>query len=147
MSVLQLGLRLGIGFHGFALCCCQLLRNHYLNCHVVVTLLMMVGRQLLNTVVRDLFSFLVPCAWWNFDCDVAVECFYCEVCAKHSLANVQVQVCVDVGSFTLEVAVIAHLNVDYQVAVGASLTCMAFFGHSQVNSIVDTLWNVNRLFG
>ena len=108
---------------------------------------MMVRRQLLNTVVRDLFSFLVASAWWNFDCDIAVECLDCEVCSQHSLADVQIQVCVDVRTFSLEVAVIAHLNVDYQVAMWACLTCMAFLGHSKVDSIVDTLRNVNCLLG
>ena len=117
MSLLQIRLRLGVGFHGFALLWSQLLWDDQFDCHVMVAFLMMVRWKFLDTVVGDLFPFLVPCAWRDPDCDIAVECFNSQLCAQHSLTDVQVQVCVNVRAFSLEVAMIAHLNVHYQVTV------------------------------
>ena len=49
-------------------------------------------------------------------------------------------------SFPLEVAVVAHFDVNYQVTMGTSFASMAFFRYSQVHSIIDTLWYVDRFF-
>ena len=51
-----------------------------------------------------------------------------------------------VGALSPEVTVVTHLNMYYQIASWASLPGMAFLGHSKVYTIIDTLWNVDRLF-
>ena len=67
---------------------------------------------------------------WNFDRNVAIKCFYYQIAAKHCLANCQVQICVNICPFALEVCVRSNLNMYYQVAMGTSLACMAFFSDS-----------------
>ena len=67
---------------------------------------------------------------WNFDRNVAIKCFYYQIAAKHRLTNCQVQICVNICPFALEVCVRSNLNMYYQVAMGTSLACMAFFSDS-----------------
>ena len=52
----------------------------------------------------------------------------------------------DVGPFALEVRVGPHFHVDYQVAVGSALACVALFRHPQVHTVVDALWNIDGFF-
>jgi hypothetical protein len=53
----------------------------------------------------------------------------------------------DIASFSLEVAVIAHLDIDYQIARRASFASMTLFSYSKIYSIINTFRNVNGLFG
>lgn len=53
----------------------------------------------------------------------------------------------NVGPFALEVRVGAHFYMNYKVTVGSPLTCMPLLGNSQVNSVVNSLGNVDRLLG
>ena len=107
---------------------------------------MVIGWQLLYSIVRDFLPFLVLGAWWDFNCHVSVECLYCDFRTKHCLTYVQIQVCVDVRSFSPEVRMVSYLYMDYKITCRPSLASMPFLRHSQVNSIVDSLGDVDGFF-
>ena len=107
---------------------------------------MMVWRQLLNSIVGDLFPFLVLCAGRDFDRNVTIECFNNHVGAEYGLANVQVKISMDVRTFSLKVGVIPYLNMDYQVTVRTTLSSMTLLCYSKIYAIVDTFGNVNCFF-
>jgi len=56
----------------------------------MIAFLMVIGWQLLDTIIGNLFSLFVLCAGWKLDCHIAVQSFYYDIGAEYSLRNVQV---------------------------------------------------------
>ena len=132
--------------HGFSLIISQLLRNHYFYRNIMVSFLMVIRRQFLYSVVRDLFPFLVLSSRRNLDCHVTVKSFNNKVTTQDGLSNVQVQLCVDVSTLSLEVGMGPHLNVYYEITMWTTLTCVTLFSHTEVDSVINSLRDVDCLF-
>lgn len=78
----------------------------------MVALLVVIWWQLLNSVVRNLLSFVVLSSGRDFHADIAVEGFDRQFCPEHRLANRYEKLCMNIGAFTFEVAMRLHLDMD-----------------------------------
>ena len=75
----------------------------------MIALLVVIGWQLLNSIIRDLFTFLVLGPWRNLNSDVTVESLHCQFGTQDCLPNIQEQICVYIGPLTFKVAMVANL--------------------------------------
>lgn len=80
-SYINTGLRCWVlhlreSFHGLSLRLVKFLGYYNFDCDEVVTLLVMVGRELLHTVVSDLPLIVILYAWINIHLDISVKCFH-----------------------------------------------------------------------
>ena len=142
----KFSLSLGVAFHGIALLLCQCLRDNDLERHVVVALLVVVGRELLDAVVWYLLSLIVLCSRRQLNRYIAIQRFNSNFSSEDCLTNVQEEVSVYIRSFSLKICVGLHLYIYYQVSRWATLTSMTLLRDSQVHSIIDAFRNIDRFF-
>lgn len=83
---------------------------------------------------------------WNFNRHVTIKCFNYKVAAQHCLSNVQIQISVNIGTFSLKVGMWAHLYMYYQVTSWTILSGVPFLGDTEIYTIVDALRDINCLF-
>ena len=91
----------------------------------MVALLVVVRRQLLNPVVRDLLLLVVLRPWSHLHAHVAVERLDGQLRSQHRLAYREEQLRVDVRPLPLEVTVGLNLHVDDQIACRSANSCVS----------------------
>lgn len=91
---------------------------------------MVIRWQFLDTIIGNLFPLLMLCARWKLDCDIAVQSLDEDIGTQHSLANVQVQIGVDVSTISFKIAVVTDFDMDDQVTVRTTYSCVTLLRHS-----------------
>lgn len=132
--------------HSHALLLGQLLGDGYFDGHVVVSLVALVGGQLLDSVVRYFLFVVVLGPRSDSHPHVSVQGLHLDFRAQNCLPNRDIKVGVNVGSLSLEKLVWLDLQVNQQIAsCCASDPSVALLLHAKVYTAIHASWDLYLL--
>ena len=49
-------------------------------------------------------------------------------------------------AFALEVIMVSNFDMNYKITMWATLTCMTLLCYTEIDAVIDTLWNIDCFF-